>query len=71
MADEMNGFVKALQEECAASCHESLVDGYIWANSTTYGSPSPELRQRGEEWAKSVEERDLTYPVLAALYRDE
>lgn len=63
-------FVQAFKAEMAAAAHETLVETYCWANNPSVGAPSADLRERGEAWAKQVEDADATWDVLRALARE-
>jgi hypothetical protein len=49
--------------------HETLVETYVWANSTGFGR-DPELVRRGEAWASELEDAGLAHVALMALAAD-
>lgn len=68
MSDE-GAFVRAFKAEMETAAHEALVELYTWVNNPSFGV-SPELRQRGEEWAAEIEAAGLTWDVLEATAHD-
>ena len=65
------GFLEELDREVTAAARDTLVQTYAWANSTGYGRPSRELRERAEAWADDIEARGKTAEVLIALSRPD
>lgn len=58
-------FVRAFKAEMETAAHDALVELYTWVNNPSLGV-SPELRQRGEDWAAEIEAAGLTWEVLRA-----
>lgn len=61
-------FVQAFKAEMEAATHETLVETYCWANRMGYGDDLG-LRERGEAWAKRIEDAGAAQDVLLALAR--
>ena len=59
-------FLKAFRTEMTAAAHDTLVETYIWANSTGYGRRE-QLRPAAEEWAKKIEGAGAAMDVLRVV----